>query len=274
MSGRETFLARWSRRKQAAVAEPPDAESTAASAPVASEEPIEGREPAVATASVESSHEDDAASAARGSEAIELPFDPASLPPIESIVADTDIRTFLAPGVPPELTHAALRRAWAADPKIRDFVGLADYDWDFNAPGSMAGFGPLEMTEELRQIAARIIGPPPVAEPAAGGAESSELLRQVGSRGESPSAELIHDMSPLEADAGDRSSESDPPLAATQSRMRPKSHNLLSSRVTAGPYQGNPLGPTLSFASYESRQDAVPGSNDGSHRLRTSRRSC
>jgi hypothetical protein len=78
-------------------------------------------------------------------------FDPASLPPIESISAETDIRAFLAPGVPPELARAALRRAWAADPKIRDFVGLADYDWDFNAPGSMAGFGPLEMTEGLRE---------------------------------------------------------------------------------------------------------------------------
>ena len=86
-------------------------------------------------------------------------FDPLSVPSIESISADTDIRCFLAPGVPPELTRAALRRAWAADPKIRDFVGLADYDWDFNAPGSMAGFGSLEMTDELRRMAARIVGP-------------------------------------------------------------------------------------------------------------------
>jgi hypothetical protein len=36
-------------------------------------------------------------------------------------------------------------------PKIRDFVGLAENAWDFNAPGSIAGFGPLEMTEELRR---------------------------------------------------------------------------------------------------------------------------
>src|SRR4029077_14054976 len=88
------------------------------------------------------------------SDALELPaptFDPASLPAIESITADTDIRAFLAPGVPPELTRAALSRAWAADPKIRDFVALADYAWDFNTPGSMAGFVPLEMSEELRR---------------------------------------------------------------------------------------------------------------------------
>jgi hypothetical protein len=86
-------------------------------------------------------------------------FDPASVPSVESITADTDIRAFLAPGVPAELARDALRRAWAADPKIRDFVGLADYDWDFNAPGSLPGFGSLEMTDELRQIAARVFGP-------------------------------------------------------------------------------------------------------------------
>jgi hypothetical protein len=86
-------------------------------------------------------------------------FDLASVPPIESITADTDIRAFLAPGVPAELARGALRRVWATDPKIRDFVGLADYDWDFNAPGSLPGFGSLEMTDELRQIAAQVFGP-------------------------------------------------------------------------------------------------------------------
>jgi hypothetical protein len=80
------------------------------------------------------------------------------LPPIESITADSDIRAFLAPGVPPEFTRAALRRAWSADPKIRDFVGLSENAWDFNAPGSMAGFGPLEMTDELRREVARMVG--------------------------------------------------------------------------------------------------------------------
>jgi hypothetical protein len=81
-------------------------------------------------------------------------FDPASLPAIESITAATDIRAFLAAGVPAELTRAALRRVWTSDPGIRDFVGLADYDWDFNRPGSMAGFGPLGEADALRAHAA------------------------------------------------------------------------------------------------------------------------
>src|SRR5262249_61979025 len=88
----------------------------------------------------------------------EAVFDPKKRRPNKTIPAETDIRAFLAPGVPAELTRAALRRAWAADPKIRDFVGLADYDWDFNAPGAMTGFGALEMTDDLRQQIARMVG--------------------------------------------------------------------------------------------------------------------
>ena len=43
-------------------------------------------------------------------------FDPASLPPIESIVADSDIRQFLQAQVPEELTRAALLRVlWLYD---------------------------------------------------------------------------------------------------------------------------------------------------------------
>jgi hypothetical protein len=70
-------------------------------------------------------------------------FDPASLPPIESIVADSDIRQFLQEGVPPELTRAALRSAWSADPAIRDFVGIAENQWNFN-DNCIPGFGPIE----------------------------------------------------------------------------------------------------------------------------------
>jgi hypothetical protein len=86
-------------------------------------------------------------------------FDPASLPPIQSITAETDIRGFLGTGVPPELTRAALRRAFACDPAIRNFVGLADYDWDFNAADSIAGFGPLRTTDDVAKMAAQILKP-------------------------------------------------------------------------------------------------------------------
>jgi TorA maturation chaperone TorD len=71
------------------------------------------------------------------------PFDLASLPPLQSITAGTDIRSFLGSSVPVELTRAALRRAWVTDPAIRDFIGIADNQWDFNDPTAMPGFGPV-----------------------------------------------------------------------------------------------------------------------------------
>jgi hypothetical protein len=162
MNNPENFLTRWSRRKHAAALERAETVSSVApsAAPLA-EAPGNER-----TAGTER-FDDSGILPTTGLNAAALPFDPLSLPSIESITADTDIRGFLAPGVPPELTRAALRRAWAADPKIRDFVGLADYDWDFNAPGSMAGFGSLEMTDELRRMAAQIVGPAPTRDQAA-----------------------------------------------------------------------------------------------------------
>src|SRR5262249_27722455 len=149
MSEPENFIARWSRRKREAAE---DAEATKSSpAPDAAAEsahPIQDQR--------EGSEAPQTRSGA--SEPPEFAPDPTKLPPIETITAETDIRAFLAPGVPPELTRAALRRAWAADPKIRDFIGLSENSWDFNAPGAMTGFGSLEMTNELRQQIARMVG--------------------------------------------------------------------------------------------------------------------
>jgi hypothetical protein len=67
--------------------------------------------------------------------------DTASLPPSGSIGAASDIRPFLEPGVPEDLARVALRRAWAADPAIRDFIGLSENSWDFNAPDAVPGSG-------------------------------------------------------------------------------------------------------------------------------------
>ena len=75
------------------------------------------------------------------------PFDPASLPSIDSIAADTDISAFLQRNVPVELTRTALRQAWVRDPAIRDFVGIAENQWDFNDPNGIPGFGPLGTVE-------------------------------------------------------------------------------------------------------------------------------
>ena len=140
MNESEKFLERWSRRKREAVDEPTPARPQEA-AKVAPERP-------------------------RGdAHAAEVPFDPASLPPIDSIAADSDIRAFLKPGVPPDLARAALRRAWSADPAIRDFVGLVENGWDFNNPDAMLGFGPIS-GEDVANLLARVIGAAQPAEPA------------------------------------------------------------------------------------------------------------
>ena len=132
----EEFLSRWSRRK---------------------------REARVGDAEQEPAHPDavssPAPSAAPPAEQAVTEIDPASLPPIESIEAVTDITAFLRKGVPEELSRAALRRAWSADPAIRDFVGLAENAWDFNDPNAVPGFGPLECSaEQLEALVRRIIG--------------------------------------------------------------------------------------------------------------------
>jgi len=142
MTEPEGFLARWSRRKRevAETAPAPVADRDAAQAPAPTainEKPDVQSTPAATT---------------------ETLVDVTKLPPIESITAATDIRAFLAPGVPVELTRAALRRAWAADPAIRDFIGLAENQWDFTAPGGAPGFGPAPDAEQIRQLLARIIG--------------------------------------------------------------------------------------------------------------------
>jgi hypothetical protein len=80
-------------------------------------------------------------------------FNGAKLPPIESIGAGSDIRPFLAFGVPADLTRAALRRAWSTDPTIRDFIGLSENSWDFDAQDGVPGFGSL-----TRPLMARTTG--------------------------------------------------------------------------------------------------------------------
>ena len=68
-------------------------------------------------------------------------------------------RAFLQRGVPASLTRAALRRAWSADPAIRDFVGLSENSWDFNNPDSIPGFG-TPNAQQVQEAAARFFSQP------------------------------------------------------------------------------------------------------------------
>lgn len=155
MSG-EGFLSRWSRRKRAAEAgleaeAPPEA-------PAPAPAPAAARSVAPARDVVPNP-----AGSAPGPAAPppgvpgEPDFDPASLPPLESLTTESDFAAFLRKGVPEPLRRAALRKAWALDPAIRDFVGLADYDWDFNAPDGVPGFA-LELGGDVQRMLAQAVG--------------------------------------------------------------------------------------------------------------------
>jgi hypothetical protein len=89
--------------------------------------------------------------------AADEPFDPSGLPSIEAINANTDIRGFLQSSVPAELTRAALRQVWTSDPAIRDFIGIADNQWDFNDPNAIPGFGPLGVTGDEPAILTQVL---------------------------------------------------------------------------------------------------------------------
>lgn len=144
----EGFLTRWSRLKR--EAEPAPAETPAPT------------DASVTPASAQETQE--ASSVPHETPAVDLD----ALPPIESIAADTDIRAFLAPGIPAQLTRAALRRVWSADPAIRDFVGLSENAWDFNDPASVPGFGPAVAAEDAKRLLAQMMGDEPPDPPAQG----------------------------------------------------------------------------------------------------------
>jgi hypothetical protein len=149
MSEPPGFLARWSRRKRglAGTAAPnPSAQVTAPLSPPLAEAADEAMPPPA--------------------------IDPAALATIEGATDLAALRDALGPQVSPLLRQAALRRLWALDPAIRDFVGPADYAWDFNAPDGVPGFA-ISLSGEVGRLLAQAIGAieapveaPKVAEPA------------------------------------------------------------------------------------------------------------
>jgi hypothetical protein len=195
---KENFLQRWSRRKHA----------TGPASPVGAEPaPLETK--------------DDDATAEVQSDAVPPAFDVAVLPPIESITAATDIRAFLAPGVPEELTRAALRRVWVTDPTIRDFIGLAENQWDFTNPDGVPGFGSLELTPELRRMVADLFGEGP-----------SRTAPQRGANAEQPDQTAEIASGPTSPHALVASGEGDAGAAPSQTPER-----ALSEDAPAGPLQ-------------------------------------
>ena len=183
MTERENFLTRWSRKKLEADDAAPPAPSERAEVPQAADAPQ--------TETTDASTIQSSAKEASPTGAQAPAFDIASLPSLESITAATDVRPFLMPGVPTDLARAALRRAWAADPTIRDFVGLAENAWDFTKPDTIEGFGDLPPGLDIKKMVAEVFGEgarEPEAAPAQQASATDEASQQIPIAEESSSS--------------------------------------------------------------------------------------
>ena len=134
----KSFLARWSQRKHEAKQpdqDAPTANSDAPSGPVAESD-------------------------------VAQEFDLSSLPKLEDMTATTDITAFLRKGVPEHLRNAALRKSWALDPAIRNYVNPAlDYAYDWNTPGGVPGSSEIGSGMDVARLVSQIMGGGSTVEP-------------------------------------------------------------------------------------------------------------
>ena len=136
------FLSRWARRKQEAQRQDHKDHKNHKDQPAASaEQAMPAQTPGT-----------DAGAAGVGppdTAPIEAAFDPATLPKIDDLTPESDIAAFLREGVPAEIKRLALRRMWSLDPQIRDFIEVAENQYDWNAVDGVPGFGALPAAASL-----------------------------------------------------------------------------------------------------------------------------
>jgi hypothetical protein len=108
----EPFLARWSRRKLE----------------------VQGG-PAVQVPALDLPTTDDLSPDPPREAGDEPELDLSKLPKVEELTAESDFSVFLDKRVPQLLRNAALSRMWSLDPTIRDFIEVAENQWNWNVPG-------------------------------------------------------------------------------------------------------------------------------------------
>lgn len=143
MSGRDEteadkgFLARWSQRK------------------------LEAKQPEAKPATPAAENIESSSLSAPPSEDAAPEFDLSTLPKLEELTGNTDITAFLRKGVPEHLRNAALRKSWALDPAIRNYVNPAlEYAYDWNAPDGVPGGGELGAGVDVARLVSQIMGDP------------------------------------------------------------------------------------------------------------------
>ena len=75
--------------------------------------------------------------------------DLASLPSTDTITAATDVRPWLAPGVPDAIKQKALRKIWSTNPIFSQIEPLQDYAEDFTDEAVAVPAGTLEMAYRI-----------------------------------------------------------------------------------------------------------------------------
>src|SRR5437763_7253595 len=127
----KSFLSRWSQRKR--EAKQADAETPS----------VETDDPCTAAAEKPPAQE------------VDLSF----LPKLEDLTAATDMTVFLREGVPESLRNAALRKCWALDPAIRNYINPAlEYAYDWNTPGGVPGSSEIGIGMDVARLVSQIMG--------------------------------------------------------------------------------------------------------------------
>ncbi|HXF55270.1 MAG TPA: DUF3306 domain-containing protein [Hyphomicrobiaceae bacterium] len=140
----EPFLARWSRLKRRREPQPGEESGPGTAAQPDTDKSAEGARK-------------DLAERERGQTGqSEPPLDLSKLPKIEELTADSDFAQFMDPRVPSSLRQAALRRAWTLDPRIRDFVEMSDWNYDWNVPGGAPCYGPMPTGTKVGELLAQV----------------------------------------------------------------------------------------------------------------------
>jgi Protein of unknown function (DUF3306) len=192
----KSFLSRWSQRKQ--EAKQPDRDAPAPDAD----------EPSAPVAESETEPE----------------FDLSSLPKLEDLTATTDITAFLRKGVPESLRNAALRKSWALDPSIRNYVNPAlDYAYDWNTPGGVPGSSEIGAGMDVARLVSQIMG---------GGESVTEPQGSAVERGNAPAADPT-------CSAEDDAPQTEPDLPAQAVRLSSEAQKL-SNNEEATPNKAAP----------------------------------
>jgi Protein of unknown function (DUF3306) len=175
------FLGRWARRKQEVQRE--------AEQPQAAPAAPEARPPAPAE---------------------DLP-----LPSLDSIVPGGDVSAFFQSHVPEALRTAALRKLWVTDPEIKNFIEMADYQWDFNNPDSIPGWSSKIADVDVKRLAERLFSGGSASKDSenalddvaaiAKDSEKSEVAEARGSLGENTEIAVESEASQAMAELGDES---------------------------------------------------------------------